>query len=141
MGNYLFGLELQDAFLPSQTIEQGKFDIMKVLKNIPDFVEKYKYNIFTQTFLEVTTEAKEISSIGIKQLSDSIKTHGLGIMATTVNAFYKFLAKKINLFNKFLFDELISSPLAREKNYLKNESEKDEFLGYYPYSRAESFYK
>lgn len=55
MGNYLFGLELQDAFLPSQTIEQGKFDIMKVLRNIPEFVDKYKYNIFTQTFLEITT--------------------------------------------------------------------------------------
>jgi WASH complex subunit 7 len=72
--------------------------------------------------LEITTDAKEISSIGIKQLSDSIKTHGLGILSTTVNAFYKFLAKKINLFNKFLYDELINSLLVREKNFMRQES-------------------
>ena len=141
MGNYLFGLELQDVFLPSQTIDQGKFDIMTVLRNIPDFVDKYKYNIFTQTFLEITTEAKQVSSIGIKQLSDSIKTHGLGILSTTVNAFYKYLAKKINLFNKFMYDDLINSPLIRERNYFREASESDEFLGYYPYQRAESLYK
>jgi WASH complex subunit 7 len=141
MGNYLFGLDLQDAFLPSQTIEQGKFDIMRVLRNIPDFVDKYKYNIFTQTFLEITTDAKEISSIGIKQLSDSIKTHGLGILSTTVNAFYKFLAKKINLFNKFLYDELINSLLVREKNFMRQESEKDDYDGFYPYHKAEGLYK
>jgi WASH complex subunit 7 len=31
-----------------------------------------------------------ISSVGIQQISDSIRTHGLGILSTLVNAFYKF---------------------------------------------------
>lgn len=46
----------------------------------------------------------------------------MGIMSTTVNAFYKFLASKIKLFNKFLYDDLISSPLLREKNFFKAET-------------------
>lgn len=51
MGNYLFGLELQNVYLPSQTIDQNLFDILQVLRTIPSFVERYKYNMFTQTFL------------------------------------------------------------------------------------------
>ena len=93
MGNYLFGLELQNVYLPSQTIDQNLFDILQVLRTIPTFVERFKYNMFTQTFLELTGEGKQISSISIRQLSDSIKTHGLGILSTTVNAFYKCLSK------------------------------------------------
>jgi WASH complex subunit 7 len=38
MGNYLFGLELQNVYLPSQTIDQGQFDILNILRNIPEFV-------------------------------------------------------------------------------------------------------
>jgi len=41
--------------------------------------------------LEVTGDNKIISCVSIQQLSDSIKTHGLGILSTTVTAFYKFL--------------------------------------------------
>ena len=133
MGNYLFGLELQNVYLPSQTIDQNLFDILQVLRTIPTFVERFKYNMFTQTFLELTGEGKQISSISIRQLSDSIKTHGLGILSTTVNAFYKYLIKKIKAFNKFLFDDYIQSPLAAEKNWLRKAVEREDYPGYYPY--------
>lgn len=38
MGNYLFGLDLQNVYLPSQTIDQNLFDILQVLRTIPTFV-------------------------------------------------------------------------------------------------------
>lgn len=38
MGNYLFGLDLQNVYLPSQTIDQNFFDILQVLRTIPTFV-------------------------------------------------------------------------------------------------------
>ena len=91
LGNHLFGLNLHDVFLPSQTIEQGKFDILTIIRNIPMFIENYKYNLLSQKFLEVTGDGKIINCISIQQLSDSIKTHGLGILSTTVHVFYKFL--------------------------------------------------
>lgn len=90
MGNHLFGLKLHDVYLPNQTIAQGKFDIFSIIRNIPAFIENYHYNLLSQKFLEATSEAKMISSVGIQQISDSIRTHGLGILSTTVNTFYKF---------------------------------------------------
>lgn len=91
MADYLFGLNLHNVFLPNQTIAQGKFDIFNIVRNIPQFIQNYNYNLLSQRFLEVTTESKMISSITIRQISDSISTHGLGILSTTVNAFYKFM--------------------------------------------------
>ncbi len=91
MGNHLFDLKLHDVFLPNHTIERDKFDILNVVRNIPSFVANFKYNILNQRFLEMAADNKIISCISIQQLSDSIRTHGLGILSTTVNAFYKFM--------------------------------------------------
>lgn len=44
----------------------------------------------------------------------SIKTHGVGVLSTAINTIYKYLVKKINLFNDFLYDELIHNPLMQE---------------------------
>ncbi len=55
LGNHIFGLRLHDTYLPSQTIEQNKFDILKIIKNIPEFINNYKYNLLTQKFLEITS--------------------------------------------------------------------------------------
>lgn len=91
LGNHIFDLRLHDVFLPNHTIERDKFDILSVVRQIPMFVSEYKYNILNQRFLQVTNNDKIISCISIQQLSDSIRTHGLGILSTTVNAFYNFL--------------------------------------------------
>ena len=55
MGNYLFGLHLHDVYLPNQTITQGNFDILTIIRNIPLFISSYKYNLLSQKFLETTT--------------------------------------------------------------------------------------
>lgn len=65
----------------------------------------------------------------------SIKTHGIGVMGTVINTFYKFLVKKLNIFNEFLYDEFIHNPLMQEQRYYRKNKEK---LGnLYPYERAE----
>lgn len=84
-----------------------------MVRNIPAFVNNYKYNILNQKFLEITGDNKIISCVSIQQLSDSIRTHGLGILSTTVNAFYKFLVTKVTQFSKFLFAEDIQTVLNR----------------------------
>ena len=33
---------------------------------------------------------------------------------TVVNTFYKFMVKKLNVFNEFLWDEFIHNPLLQE---------------------------
>ena len=65
----------------------------------------------------------------------SIKTHGIGVMGTVIYTFYKFLVKKLNIFNEFLYDEFIHNPLMQEQRFYKKNKEK---LGnLYPYERAE----
>jgi WASH complex subunit 7 len=113
MGNHIFDLQLHDVFMPNHTIELDKFNILSVVRNIPTFVGAYKYNLLSQRFLEITSDAKIIACVSIQQLSDSIRTHGLGILSTTVNAFYKFLITYIR------FDLEKSQPSANSYSWSK----------------------
>lgn len=65
----------------------------------------------------------------------SIKTHGIGVMGTVINTFYKFLVKKLNIFNEFLYDEFIHNPLMQEQRYYRKN--KESLRNLYPYDRAE----
>jgi WASH complex subunit 7 len=69
----------------------------------------------------------------------SIKTHGIGVMGTVINTFYKFLIKKLNIFNEFLFDEFIHNPLMQEQRFFRKNKEKCKHQ--YPYERAENLSK
>lgn len=93
LANFKFGLNLIHVFLPSQTINQGQQDILSIIRNIPEFISRYTYSLYTQTFVEITGQSKQIFTVGITQITDSIKTHGLGILNTTVNSVYKFLRR------------------------------------------------
>jgi len=65
----------------------------------------------------------------------SIKTHGIGVMGTVINVFYKFLVKKLNVFNEFLFDDFIKNPLMQEDRFWKKKKTKLENM--YPWDKAE----
>lgn len=89
--------------------------------------------------IETTTETKQIKTIGVNQMVYSIKTHGIGVMGTVVNTFYKFLVKKLNIFNEFLYDDFISNPLMQEQRYYKKK--KQELMNKYPHERAAKMMK
>ena len=108
---------------------------MNLLRELNKYTSKYSYNIHQQVFIETTVETKQIKTIGVNQMLFSIKTHGVGVLGTVVNVFYKFLVKKLNMFNEFLYDEYIHNPLMQEQRwYRKN---KDKVNNLYPYERAE----
>ena len=69
----------------------------------------------------------------------SIKTHGIGVMGTVINTFYKFLVKKLNIFNEFLYDELVHNPLMVEQRYYRKH--KEALKNQYPFERAERLCK
>jgi len=108
---------------------------MQLLRELGKFVSKYNYNIHTQVFVETTIETKQIKTIGVNQMLYSIKTHGVGVMGTVINTFYKFLVKKLNIFNEFLYDEFIHNPLMQEQRFFRKNKEK--LTNLYPYERAE----
>lgn len=69
----------------------------------------------------------------------SIKTHGVGILGSAVNTFYKFMIKKFNVFSEFLYDDFIHNPLLQEQRFFNTNKEK--LNGQYPYERAEKVAK
>ncbi|KAJ1477039.1 WASH complex subunit 7-domain-containing protein [Baffinella frigidus] len=59
------------------------------------------------------SSSRYINSIGIHQVAASIRTHGMGIINTTVNYTYQFLARKLAVLSQFLFDDHIKSRLIK----------------------------
>lgn len=119
-----------------QTIEQG-LDVLEIMRNINVFVSKYLYNLNSQVFVEEKSNNKHLNTINISHIANSIRTHGIGIMNTTVNFTYQFLQKKFFIFSQFMFDEQIKSRLLKDLKYFS--THKIEMNQMYPYERAEKF--
>lgn len=137
-----FGLQMVEPHLPApacvpgQTLEQG-LDVLQIMRNIHIFVGAFRYNLNQQLFVEADSEAKYLSTIGIKHIASSIRTHGVGIMNTTINFTYQFLKKKLFVFSQFLFDDHIKSRLIKDARFFRQE--KDKVSNRYPFDRAERF--
>ncbi|XP_035742085.1 WASH complex subunit 4-like [Vespa mandarinia] len=138
LANYKLNLDTVHNHLPTQTLEQG-LDALEIMRNIHVFVSKYLYNLNTQTFIEHTSNNKHLNTIGIRHIANSIRTHGTGIMSTTVNFVYQFLRVKLHTFSQFMFDEHIKSRLMRDIRFIKSQRESGAIP--YTYERAEKFQK
>uniref|UniRef100_A0A1I7ZUI8 WASH complex subunit 7 n=1 Tax=Steinernema glaseri TaxID=37863 RepID=A0A1I7ZUI8_9BILA len=135
-----YGLILTDSRLPFERIEQG-LDIIFVMRNIEMFVSNYNYNLNEQTrcqvFYERESNSRYLNVLGVEHVSNSIRTHGLGIMNTTVNFTYQFLKKRFFVFSQFLYDDHIKSQLSKDLRFYRENTEN---LGkMYPVKRAERF--
>uniref|UniRef100_A0A672RQ52 WASH complex subunit 4 n=1 Tax=Sinocyclocheilus grahami TaxID=75366 RepID=A0A672RQ52_SINGR len=131
-----YGLVMTEAHLPSQTLEQG-LDVLEIMRNIHVFVSRYLYNLNNQIFIERTSNNKHLNTINIRHIANSIRTHGTGIMNTTVNFTYQFLRKKFYIFSQFMYDEHIKSRLIKDIRFFRET--KDQTDQKYPFERAEKF--
>ncbi|XP_031762922.2 WASH complex subunit 4 isoform X2 [Galleria mellonella] len=138
MANFKFNLKTVQDNLPTQTLEQG-LDVLEIMRNIHIFVSKYLYNLNNQIFIEKSSNNKHLNSINIKHIANSIRTHGTGIMNTTVNFTYQFLKKKFFTFSQFMYDEHIKSRLIKDLRNFKETSPANN--GMYHYKYAEKFNK
>ncbi|KAL7713896.1 Uncharacterized protein QTN25_008626 [Entamoeba marina] len=125
-----YGLLLFENYVIGQTTIEG-LDILIIMKNIQSFVMKFHYNLYTQCFIEREADGNRLSAIGVQQVSESIKTHGLGIMSTCVNNVYLYLLKQFSLLDEFLYDDQIKGILVKSlknfdgKNYTLEMAEMD----------------
>ena len=114
------------------------------MRNIHVFVSRYLYNLNNQVrkcifvqfnnqcfemipetfvvflfqiFVELASNNKHLNTINIRHIANSIRTHGSGIMNTTVNFTYQFLRKKFFIFSQFLYDEHIKARLIKVRDY------------------------
>ncbi|XP_073476379.1 WASH complex subunit 4 isoform X1 [Aquarana catesbeiana] len=131
-----YGLTMTEPHLPSQTLEQG-LDVLEIMRNIHVFVSRYLYNLNNQIFVERTSNNKHLNTINIRHIANSIRTHGTGIMSTTVNFTYQFLRKKFYIFSQFMYDEHIKSRLIKDIRHFREVKDQNEQK--YPYERAEKF--
>lgn len=86
-------------------------DVLEIMRNIHVFVSRYLYNLnnqvslvmshsylelkhfsalhivfaFQQIFIEKASNNKHLNTINIRHIANSIRTHGTGIMNTTVS--------------------------------------------------------
>ncbi|XP_061187838.1 WASH complex subunit 4-like isoform X2 [Saccostrea echinata] len=138
MAQQKYCLSLLESHLPSQTLEQG-LDVLEIMRNIHVFVSRYMYNLNNQIFVERSSNNKHLNTINIRHIANSIRTHGTGIMNTTVNFTYQFLRKKFYVFSQFLYDEHIKSKLIKDWKFFKeNHMQTDQK---YPVERADKFNK
>ncbi|XP_062989484.1 WASH complex subunit 4 isoform X2 [Elgaria multicarinata webbii] len=131
-----YGLTMTEAHLPSQTLEQG-LDVLEIMRNIHVFVSRYLYNLNNQIFIERISNNKHLNTINIRHIANSIRTHGTGIMNTTVNFTYQFLRKKFYIFSQFMYDEHIKSRLIKDIRFFREVKDQNDHK--YPFERAEKF--
>lgn len=133
-----FNLESVENHLPIQTLEQG-LDVLEIMRNIHLFVSNYLYNLNNQIFIEKNSKNKHLNTINIRHIANSLRTHGIGIINTTVNFTYQFLHKKFYIFSQFLHNEHIQSRLIKDlKLFREANAEKSEDQQIYSYERANS---
>jgi len=148
-----YGINMTEVHLPSGTLEQVRavapracvdggprltpllaqllcalagrqgVDALEIMRNIHIFVTRYNYNLNNQIFVERNSNNKHLNTINIRHIANSIRTHGTGVMNTTVNVTYQFLRKKFRIFSEFLYDDHIKSRLIKEIRFFKENKE------------------
>ncbi|KAH8053835.1 hypothetical protein JL722_9315 [Aureococcus anophagefferens] len=135
-----YGVALRDNHLPMGSLDVG-LDVLRIMQNIDVFVSRFSYNLNQQNFVERRPDrgSKNIRTINIRSIAASLKQHGLGVLNTTVNYTYQFLATKFHVFNQFLYDDYIRSHLSKERRWFRKHRESCDAM--YPYDRAAKFAK
>eukprot|EP01065_Artemidia_motanka_P051556 TRINITY_DN9120_c0_g3_i1.p1 TRINITY_DN9120_c0_g3~~TRINITY_DN9120_c0_g3_i1.p1 ORF type:complete len:1203 (+),score=491.48 TRINITY_DN9120_c0_g3_i1:93-3701(+) len=135
-----YNMDLTEAHLPGETLEQG-LDLLQVMRKIPEFVSQYTYNLNNQIFVQMPsrTDSKHLTTVNVTHVANSIRTHGTGIMTTTVNFVYVFLRKKFMKFSEFLFDDHVRSRLVKDLKWFAER--KYDIRNMYPVKRADKFVK
>lgn len=135
----VYGLNVAETHLPSRTTDQN-IDILDLSRNIHVFVENYHYNLHTQVFMQESSETKQIKTVGVNQLLYSLRTHGYGLLGSTLEFLYKYMSKLFILISDFLIDEQINSPLLVESKIFKksnsNKNQQEKPKTRFPYESA-----
>jgi len=132
-----YNLHLTEVYLPGTSHYSENLDILEIMRNIHIFVTRYNYNMNTQIFIERVTDQKHITTLNISHVADSLRTHGTGVMNTTINFTYQFLVRKSKIVSEFLFDDHIKSKLI--KLYRSFRDTKHETNSRFSYDVAERF--
>lgn len=112
-----YGLDLVDGRLPSGSLNHS-LDVVDIMKHIHLFAAQYSYSLHQQIFTQAANKSDaKIRVITVEHLSNSIRTHGNGVINTTVNYTYGFLKAKLEVVAQFLRDPEIKSRLLSDARW------------------------
>jgi WASH complex subunit 7 len=123
--------------LPGQSVD-NELDVLQIMRNIHVFVRSYHYNLNNQIFIQHESDGKNLNSINVDVIAESIRTHGIGIMNTTVNFTFQFLKQRFITFSQFLYDDHIRARLYKDGRFFKKE--RVALKNLYPFDRANKFH-
>ena len=133
LAKHKYGLNLHEVFLPSQNLSQGK-DILDIIRNLRKFTLKYTHNLHNQIFIEIGQESNYVNIVGVKQILNSLYTHGTGIVNSVLNKAFGYISKTTSSLLEILFDDYILSYLKEEKTFWDENKSKINYN--YPMERA-----
>ena len=133
LAKHKYGLNLHEIFLPSQNLAQGK-DILDIIRNLRKFTQKYTHNLHNQIFIEKVHESTYVNILGVKQILNSLYTHGTGIVNSVLNKAFGYVSKTTRNLLEILFDDYILSYLKEERTFWNENKSKISYN--YPIDRA-----
>lgn len=78
-----YGLNLLDVRLYAQP-HTHTLDVLMIMRRLNVFTQHYAYNLNMQCFVERTSIGKNVNTLSVNHATQSIRTHGIGIINTTV---------------------------------------------------------
>ena len=135
LANQKYKLSLPQTFLPSKKHDQ-RVDLLDIGKKLAPFTARFKYNLHCHFFIEVTSDENSCTAVTLTHIGNSLKTHGLGVVNTMINATYRLLAKRFHTFTQFLINDAIVSPLMADREWFRQNRESENYI--FPYNRAVS---
>ena len=133
LAKHKYGLNLHEIFLPSQNLAQGK-DILDIIRNLKKFTLKFTHNLHNQIFIEIAHDSTYANILGVKQILNSLYTHGTGIVNSVLNKAFGYISKTTRPLLEILFDDYVLSYLKEERNFWNENKSKINY--YYPLDRA-----
>ena len=133
LAKHKYGLNLHEIFLPSQNLAKGK-DILDIIRNLRKFTQKFTHNLHNQIFIEIAQDSNYVNVIGVKQILNSLYTHGTGIVNSVLNKAFGYISKTIYPLLDILLDEYVLSYLKEERTYWNENKSKINYN--YPLDRA-----
>ena len=116
------GLRLPRLRLPPASLDHG-LDLLEIVRQLGAFAPRFAYALHANCFVErpsYAAQRRQLHVLGLRHVTHSVRTHGVGVANTAVNGVYTFLTAKWSTVSQFLCDDTIRGRLTRERRSMED---------------------
>uniref|UniRef100_A0A1I7XQL9 MYND-type domain-containing protein n=1 Tax=Heterorhabditis bacteriophora TaxID=37862 RepID=A0A1I7XQL9_HETBA len=118
------------AYSKMAVLAEQRWELFAVIKY-------YRFKNNSQIFIEKQSPNRSLRVLTADHMANSLQTHGMGVLNTSVNITYQLLRKKFAIFNQFLANEHIHAQLQKDIRYF--DENRENLRKMFPVKRAEKF--